>query len=389
MADKKISQLTSGNPAQAADELPARRSGDNFKITAGSIANLAVAGLATVATTGSYSDLTGQPSIPTLYANAQTLVVDVDGNNSTGDGSANKPYATIQAAVDAAAANYTSGEHVMIQVMPGNYAGNVTITRPRTHVIGFGDGVTKLVRNSGNITINQTAAAVGVSEDIYTFANMLLVAGSGDIFTLAGTARYSFFARNVYCYSDTASARCLNVTNTSTGGIKVDYRDGLLQNENSTVPVVDFNNTYFGIFQRNTVYAGASEAMKITTSSVFVTLSDLQTVSGTDLISVVSGFGTQFNPISAPTGSVALSIGNSLLSSAATNGNGINIALGATASAAINAFSVRAGTGFAVKGVAGSFFINGQNVMVPGTNVKVSTAMGAGNIPYTTSFTAA
>lgn len=365
MADKKISQLTSGDPAQSADILAVARGGDNYRVTAGSVADLST------------------------YGHSQTLVVDVGGSNSTGDGSHKKPFATIQAAVDAATADYTGGEHVMIQVMPGEYAGNVTITRPRTHIIGFGDGVTKLVRNSGNITINQTAAAAGVSEDIYTIANMLLVANSGDIVTLAGSARYSFFARNLYCYSDTAAARCLNVTNSSTGGIKVDYRDGVLQNQNSTVPVIEYNNTYYGIFQRNIIYAGASEAMKITTSSVYVTLSELQTATGTDLVSVVSGFGTQFNPITAPTGSVALTIGNSILTSTATNGNGINIALGATASAAINAFSIRAGTGFAVKGVAGSFFVNGQNIMVPGTNVKVSTAMGAGNIPYTTSFTAA
>lgn len=40
MADLKISQLTSGNPAQTGDEIPIARSGANFKLTAGSIAAL-------------------------------------------------------------------------------------------------------------------------------------------------------------------------------------------------------------------------------------------------------------------------------------------------------------------------------------------------------------
>ena len=40
MADLKISQLTSGNPAQTNDEIPIARSGANFKITAGSISAL-------------------------------------------------------------------------------------------------------------------------------------------------------------------------------------------------------------------------------------------------------------------------------------------------------------------------------------------------------------
>jgi len=47
MADTKISALTSGNPAQSTDEIPIARSGANFKITAGSVAALAVAGSTT------------------------------------------------------------------------------------------------------------------------------------------------------------------------------------------------------------------------------------------------------------------------------------------------------------------------------------------------------
>lgn len=52
MANKKISQLNDGNPAQSADQLPINRSGTNFNVTAGSIAALAT-GTGTVTTTGS------------------------------------------------------------------------------------------------------------------------------------------------------------------------------------------------------------------------------------------------------------------------------------------------------------------------------------------------
>jgi hypothetical protein len=41
MADKKISQLNAGNPAQGTDQIPISRSGQNFQITAQSIADLA------------------------------------------------------------------------------------------------------------------------------------------------------------------------------------------------------------------------------------------------------------------------------------------------------------------------------------------------------------
>lgn len=40
MPDLKISQLTDGNPAQSADQIPINRSGTNFRVTAGSIAAL-------------------------------------------------------------------------------------------------------------------------------------------------------------------------------------------------------------------------------------------------------------------------------------------------------------------------------------------------------------
>ena len=42
MANTKITDLTSGNPAQTGDEIPINRSGNDRKITAGSIASLAL-----------------------------------------------------------------------------------------------------------------------------------------------------------------------------------------------------------------------------------------------------------------------------------------------------------------------------------------------------------
>ena len=41
MPNKKISQLTDGNPAQSADQIPINRAGANFRVTAGSIIDLA------------------------------------------------------------------------------------------------------------------------------------------------------------------------------------------------------------------------------------------------------------------------------------------------------------------------------------------------------------
>jgi hypothetical protein len=69
MADEKISQLASGNPAQSADLVPVDRSGSNFAVTAGSIASLAAGGSVSSATVAlSSSDLLN------LRATPKTLV---------------------------------------------------------------------------------------------------------------------------------------------------------------------------------------------------------------------------------------------------------------------------------------------------------------------------
>lgn len=52
MADQKISQLTTGDPAQSGDLLPIARSGANFKVTASSVANLALQRTTTITASG-------------------------------------------------------------------------------------------------------------------------------------------------------------------------------------------------------------------------------------------------------------------------------------------------------------------------------------------------
>lgn len=61
--DKKISELTDGNPALNTDELVVDRSGVNFRVTAGSLANLASPSLASIIRNYKYWVSTGRNSV--------------------------------------------------------------------------------------------------------------------------------------------------------------------------------------------------------------------------------------------------------------------------------------------------------------------------------------
>lgn len=72
MANKKISGLTSGNPAVTGDELPIARSGANFKVTAGSVA--AINNPMTTAGDIVYGGASGAPTRLPAGTSSQVLV---------------------------------------------------------------------------------------------------------------------------------------------------------------------------------------------------------------------------------------------------------------------------------------------------------------------------
>jgi hypothetical protein len=311
---------------------------------------------------------------------AKLLYVDPAGNNSTANGSVALPFATIQAAHNYANTNITSTDFVVIHLNPNNYREDVTITRPLTHIIGHSKGVSKATRITGNVNINITTSSLGGTQDIVNFENLVISEG---VVTLAGTQSYTFQADEVYFVTSLSNGKNITCTNANASGIRIELKECLFENQNSSEPSIDINNCFFGIFDTITNYSGTGPSLKITNSNVTLFNGHLNT-SGNNVVEVVSGFGTQYNPSTAPNGSVAFIGGNLIIRNYVSNANGINITTGATVNLGQSVFWVPAGTGAAVNGVAGCFYINGSNIFIPGTNSLVSSAIGAGNIPYTT-----
>lgn len=106
--------------------------------------------VATYATKAALSEVAG-------FAPDRVLYVAKNGNDSLGNGSQGKPFASITKAMEAA--NAVSGGYLAVFVGPGEYAENVSITRARTVLIGCGtspeDHATSLM---GSLTVDCSSA---------------------------------------------------------------------------------------------------------------------------------------------------------------------------------------------------------------------------------------
>jgi hypothetical protein len=313
---------------------------------------------------------------------AQTLFVDPNGNDETGNGKINTPFKTIQAAHDYANSNISASSQVIIKINCGTYSENLSVTRPNTHFVGLVNGQSKSTRLSGTVTINIGSSVAGTVNDIVTFENLLIVTGSGasDVVTVTGNVGCSVFFKDAYIFTSSTTAKCLNVNNTASGGTKIEMKNVILQNQSSSGVSADFSNVYYANIDLLTCFGGTGSGMKITNTNAVVYNTRFENAGGTNIVDVISPF--------AP-GGVALVLANSTIGNPNANGNGINLESGTTSQVAQVGFNVgtAAGTGFAVKGVSGAVFINGNNVIVPGTNSKISTAIT--RVPLVTSLTPA
>lgn len=306
------------------------------------------------------------------------LYVSNSGNDTTGNGTVSNPFASIQKAHDYAQTTYTNGEDICITVAAGSYGGNITLSRPKTHVIGMSNGTIKNTRIAGTVTINPTSSS-GVYSDTFTLEKLLIAATvtSGGIINLASSHAYSFFGNDIFVFGEGIGGSCIDSTNTSSG-IRLELNNSTLQNYYTTQPLLNLVNALNAPINNVTFNSYGAPSMRITTSRTSMYNSKCYATTATPVIDVVSAYGTAFNPVTAPTGNIALTLGNCVVVSTATNGSGINVAAGATLVAGVVSFSVPAGTGFAVNGSSGALLIAGDLYFFPGANASIASAFVLG-----------
>jgi hypothetical protein len=320
-------------------------------------------------------------STSTSYA--QTLIVDPNGDDTTGNGGPNAPFKTIQAAHDYAEDNISISTQVIVKLNCGSYAENLSVTRPNIHFVGLTNGVSKSTRISGNVSVGIVTALGGPADTMISFENLLIATSSGSsVMEVSGDIGCSVLLKDAYLFTSSSTAKCFVANNTANTGIQVEMKNVTLQNQLSSGITLDLSNTYYANIDLLTLFGGTGTSMDIKTTDAVIYNTRIETVGVSTVINATSSFTA---------GKPALILANATIANPSANGNGIDIASGAITNIAQVAFNIgtSAGTGFAVKGVAGSVFVNGNNLIVPGTNNKVSTAIGAGNIPLGTSLTPA
>jgi len=187
---------------------------DTGGIAAGAISNAEIAPAAAITTSklsGLLTDIAGNGLAAFVDAAtkvARTYYVAVGGSDLN-DGSISKPFATIQAAHDEAATEYTAGEYVCINVGPGVFTGDVNLTRKNTLIEGQGHRAemfaTKL---AGSVTVNPSAATQKFN-DLVGLAGMFIAPASSattPAVKASGSGLYSLIINDCYCYSGNAAA---------------------------------------------------------------------------------------------------------------------------------------------------------------------------------------
>jgi hypothetical protein len=332
---------------------------------------------------GDHSVVGYQTATSTSYA--QTLIVDPNGNDTTANGGPNAPFQTLQAAHDYASSNNSASEQVIVKLNGGSYSGNLLVTRPNTHFVGPNYGQAKSTRLAGIVTVTTNVSVGGTANDMVSFENMLIVTGSNSgtsVVTIGGTIGCSVVLKDVYVFTSSTTAKCVDVTNTVSGGVQVEIKNVVLQNQSSSGSTINLFNTNYANIDLLTMYGGTGPGMDIATTNAVVYNTRFENV-GVSTTSAVINVLSSFSGGQQP----ALVLGNSTIANPSANGNGIDIASGVFTNVAQVAFNVgiATGTGFAVRGGANSVFVNGNNLIVPQTNSKILNTVIS--VPLGTSLT--
>lgn len=144
---------------------------------------------------------------------ANFIIVAKNGNNSTGNGSYNQPFATITGALDSIAGNETC----VIQVMPGIYEEDLVITRPKTIIRGT-SGMSKATTIRGSIIVSPSVSSGTLDDDLYAFEDILLeqpLVSSTNIFSFVGSNPANIRFKNVRVIGNILTTRGLSFENTS------------------------------------------------------------------------------------------------------------------------------------------------------------------------------
>jgi hypothetical protein len=301
-----------------------------------------------------------QSAVSSSFSFAQEIHVAKNGNDTNSTGKPFQPFLTLASAISYVETTYTSGESVVIYVHPGSYSEAVTITRPKTHLVGI-QSSNAFIAQIGSVTIAPTAVVDGVYNSTFSIEGLLLAAPSSaqSVITLAGTAECSLHLRNVYLYADDAGQNGIKVTNTSANKSRLYFNDLLVNNQLCGATGIDLSNSVTQI-KNATVYSGSAACLKLSSTA-----------------SALAGFCLfeTSGPLALDVGATSLTLSVSSITASGSNANGVTVAAGGTFTTIQNFYNVTNGSGYAITGSAGGIVTHSFNTFAYGSNNKYKNTL--------------
>lgn len=186
-----------------------------------------------------------------------------DGNDSTGNGSIEKPYLTITAALNAANLE-TDTTGVVINISPGQYGENLEIVKPNIILKGNGHGSTKITRINGKVTINPRSSNGGVYSNYYVFENLSIVSSVDHVMGYTGNHTGYLYLKECMLYTSTAGVKGLSFTNTTSMKVNVFRCDiNMAGSANSNAVYTVAGSDVNGSFYNCNIYGKSVAAISI------------------------------------------------------------------------------------------------------------------------------
>jgi hypothetical protein len=293
--------------------------------------------------------------------------------NGVDGGSTGKPYQpflTLTAAISYIEATFTNGEPIVVRVHPGTYSEAITLTRPRTYLIGT-QSTTTVITNISSVTINPSVVDGGVYNSSFSLENLLLSGHSstGSVITMAGTVEYSLHIRNCYIFTSHVGQKGLLVTNTSANKPRLYVNELLSNNIQSSAVNFDLSNCSAQL-KNLTIYSGTATSLKVASTASALCGFMLIETSGTLAIEL---------------GATTLTVATSSITASGANASGASVAAGGTFTTIQNFYNISAGNGYAINGSAGGIVTHVGNSFAYNTNNKYKSVLTV--LPHSTSLT--
>ena len=284
----------------------------------------------------------------------QTNIFYVDPGRTdtyTAIGTPIQPFKTITAAISAAVtAGYSDSNPAFILLM-SNITENITL-QSGIWLTSFGTGTHGSPVITGTVSVAPTSG--NITSNHFALSNLRIVApNSAHGISVTGTAPLRLFLRDIWIDANT-TFNCIFMNNSQTGS------------------VTHLNTAHL-------THSGSGDNHCIDVTAGTVTMTDIET-SGNIQVGIVRAGATltmDGSEIDANNTSVievdggTLTISNSLITNTLANSNGINLLSNGSVATIVNAFfSIPAGTGNAVKGVATTYLFYSQVGFAPGSNTS-------------------